>query len=118
MDDINKEIYEYLGNMEPPRMCGPLICLKVFIQDKHGDLILSESKVDKYTSIVGRVVKLGPECYPKDRSPAGPRCKLGDWVTFKAAIGERLIYRGHIMQYLYDDHISSVIEDPNYVTRC
>jgi hypothetical protein len=120
MEDIKKEIVEYLDGIEPPRVCGFLVAIKVFVQDKQGDLILTESKTEKWTSIVGRVVSLGAECFPEDRFPSGPRCKAGDWVVFRpnSSQGQRLMYRGHLMEWLPDDHISCTLEDPTYVTRC
>lgn len=120
MEDIQKEIIEYLGGIEPPRICGYLLAIKVFVQDKQGELILTESKVEKYSSIVGKVVSMGLDCYPEDKNPNGPRCKIGDWVTFRpnSSLGQRLVYRGHLMEYVPDEFVTSVLEDPTHVTRC
>lgn len=122
LDQVKKEIIDYLG-FEPPRIAGYYVAIKIFIRDKVDDdslIHLSESTKnnDKYSSLVGRVVSMGNECYPMERNPGGPKCRIGDWVCFKPNGGTPLNYRGSPMQFVPDDAIFCPIDNPLYVTRC
>ena len=79
---------------------------KLFFADAHRD-------ERKYTSAVGLVCALGPDCYKGDRfKETGPWCNVGDWVMFNRYEGNALSYRGVPMVLLPDDRILAVVADP------
>ncbi len=119
MDFIKKQIEEELG-CEPPRVVGPHLVVKIFIraQTDSGILISDSKGLEKYSSLVGQVISMGLACYPEERFPTGPRCKLGDWVTFRPNSGTRMKYRGHIVDCMYDDVVLFTVDDPTYIERC
>ena len=73
---------------------------------------------ESVASIVGFVLKSGPDAYAeKDRFPAGPWCKEGDWIVMRAYSGTRLRIHGKEFRIINDDSVEAVVEDPRGVVR-
>lgn len=69
-------------------------------------------------TMVGTVLDLGDQAYQDpQRFPAGPWCKQGDWVVFRANSGTRFKVDGIEFRLLNDDSIEAVVEDPTGITR-
>lgn len=77
-----------------------------------------EIERERVSSIVGFVLKMGPDCYKDQRKfPNGPYCKEGDWVMFRAYTGTRFKIHGKELRLLNDDSVQAVIDDPRGVTK-
>lgn len=92
---------------------------------------------DKYRSCVALVVAQGPECYKGPRfqeswlrrnlrkvfnrfmDPVSkyPWCKVGDWIVIPRNEGTQLNYKGIPMQFLPDDRVLAIVDDPTDITR-
>lgn len=64
------------------------------------------------------VMKMGPDAY-KDptRFPAGPSCKVGDFVIVRPNSGTRLKIHGREFRIINDDSVEAVVEDPRGIQR-
>ena len=60
----------------------------------------------------GMVLKMGDQCYDKERYPEGPWCKKGSWVIFARYAGSRIQIDGGEVRLLNDDEILATIENP------
>ena len=92
---------------------------------------------DRYRSWVGLVLAMGPDCYRGPRFEESwfvrlarvffnrlmpkrtkyPYCKVGDWVVFPRNEGTQINYLGTPIQYILDDVVMDVVQDPRHVTR-
>ena len=69
-------------------------------------------------SIVGFVLKMGPDCYnDKRRFPSGPFCKEGDWILMRSYSGTRFKVHGKEFRLINDDSVEAVIEDPRGIVK-
>ena len=70
-------------------------------------------------STVGLVLDMGSQAYSdKDRFSAGPWCKIGDYVMFRANTGNRFILPdGKEYRLMNDDSIEAIVKDPRGVSR-
>jgi hypothetical protein len=116
--------------------------LKSFIdpvtKEKKTFVLPDSSRVnDKFTNCVALVLSQGPECYKGKRfeenwairflriffnrwMPAKtkmPWSRVGDWVVIPRHEGIQVNYRGIPMQYIYDDRVMGIVEDPEHVKR-
>ncbi len=89
------------------------------MEEREGMIIMPEAVTedDAYISVSGMVIAQGPDCYPKERNPSGPSCRIGDWINYKNNAGELRRYRGVWVRIIPDDMCQMILEDPNYVTR-
>ena len=100
-----------------PVPTGYRILMLPFVPGKvtRGGIHLAKQTVDKerLATVVGYVVKLGPDAYKDDRKfPEGPWCQEGDWVIFGRYAGARIQIEGGDLRLLNDDEILAVINDP------
>lgn len=131
-------IAKHLG-FEPPRMAGYHMAVKIYIRaedvhvmtDETGEPIIGDdgkakyialpdmvTAHDKFRNCTALVVSMGPDCYTGDRfKDSGPWCKVGDWVVIPRNEGTQVNYRGIPMQFIPDDRVLAIVEDPSYVTR-
>lgn len=131
-------IEKHLG-FPPPRMAGYHMAVKIYVReedvhqlkDEEGNPILGAdgkpmyialpgtvTAHDKWRSCTALVVSMGPEAYKGERfKESGPWCKVGDWVVIPRNEGTQVNYRGIPMQFIPDDRVLAIIEDPTYVTR-
>ena len=86
-----------------------------------GSGILKSNKTlyeEEIGSIVGMVVKLGPDCYKdKKRFPTGPFCIEGDWILMRSYSGTRFKIHGKEFRLINDDSVEAVIEDPRGLVK-
>ena len=69
-------------------------------------------------SIVGFVLKLGPDCYNDERRfPSGPFCTEGDWILMRSYSGTRFKVHGKEFRLINDDSVEAVIEDPRGIIK-
>lgn len=74
--------------------------------------------VEEVGSIVGFVIKLGPDAYTdKLRFPNGPYCKEGDFVIMRSYSGTRFKVHGKEFRLINDDSVEAVVEDPRGVMK-
>ena len=75
-------------------------------------------RAEEVASIVGFVIKLGPESYSdKKRFPNGPWCKEGDFIIMRPYSGTRMMIHGKEFRLINDDTVEAVVEDPRGVGR-
>ena len=73
---------------------------------------------DELLTTVLFVVSMGPDCYAdKDRFPAGPWCKQGDFVLTRPNAGTRLVIHGREFRIINDDSVEAVVQDPRGISR-
>ena len=73
---------------------------------------------EEVLSTVFFVVKMGPDCYKDEkRFPAGPWCKVGDFVLARPNSGTRLRIHGREFRLLNDDSIEAIVDDPRGISR-
>ena len=82
----------------------------------------SERKKEEIASIVGLVVKVGPEAYQDpDKFPTGPWCKEGDFIIMRSYSGTRFKVEtpqgDQEFRIINDDTVEAVVADPRVVTR-
>lgn len=131
---IDKQFIELTGKPFGAKVCGYLVCIKIYVRPDHIKTIKrddgSEAKIyipeqsqaeDKFQSVAGLVVGIGPQAYRgknadgSDRFPEGPWCAIGDWVTIPRYEAHLFSYRGVALGIIPDDKIMSIIEDPTDV---
>ena len=100
-----------------PTPTGYRILILPFVPGKvtRGGIHLAKQTVDKerLATVVGYVVRLGPDAYKDDRKfPEGPWCQEGDWIIFGRYAGARIQIEGGDLRLLNDDEILAVINDP------
>ena len=100
-----------------PVPTGYRILMLPFVPGKvtRGGIHMAKQTVDKerLATVVGYVVKLGPDAYKDDRKfPEGPWCQEGDWVIFGRYAGARIQIEGGDLRLLNDDEILAVIDNP------
>jgi co-chaperonin GroES (HSP10) len=75
-------------------------------------------KAEETASIVGYVVKVGPEAYADAaKFPNGPWCKEGDFILFRSYSGTRFRVMGKEFRLINDDTVEGVVEDPRGYSR-
>lgn len=75
-------------------------------------------KAEETASIIGFVVKMGPEAYSDpNKFPSGPWCKEGDFVIFRSYSGTRFKVLGKEFRLINDDTVEAVVEDPRGYSR-
>lgn len=82
----------------------------------------SERKKEEIASIVGLVVKLGPQAYADpDKFPDGPWCKEGDFIIMRSYSGTRFKITtpdgDQEFRLINDDTVEAVVADPRVITR-
>lgn len=91
------------------------------IEEKFESGIIKADKTiheEHILTVVGAVLDMGDQAYAdKDRFPAGPWCKVGDFVLFRANTGTRFKVNGVEYRLMNDDSIEAVVADPRGVSR-
>ncbi len=82
----------------------------------------TERRKEEIASIVGLVVKLGPQAYADpDKFPDGPWCKEGDFIIMRSYSGTRFKVTtpdgDQEFRLINDDTVEAVVADPRVVTR-
>lgn len=75
-------------------------------------------QLEMTASIIGFVVKLGPDAYADlNKFPNGPWCREGDFVIFRSYSGTRFKVLGKEFRLINDDTVEAVVEDPRGYSR-
>jgi chaperonin GroES len=70
-------------------------------------------KAEDTASIIGKVIKLGPDAYnDADKFPNGAYCQEGDFIIFRSYSGTRFKVDGAEFRLINDDTVEAVVEDP------
>jgi co-chaperonin GroES (HSP10) len=122
MSDDNTAVTDEEMEAQLPRPVGYklLIALPKVETKFDSGLIKAERTVHEETilTVVGAVLDMGDQAYAdKERYPAGPWCKVGDFVLFRANSGTRFKVNGVEYRLMNDDSIDAVVSDPRGVTR-
>jgi len=87
-------------------------------------IVIAESvrQREEIASIVGLVVKLGPQAYQDpDKFPYGPWCEEGDYIIMRSYSGTRFKIStpegDQEFRLINDDTVEAVVADPRVVTR-
>ena len=97
-----------------------LIAVPEISEKTEGGVFMPEQlkKAEETASIVGFVVKAGPEAYSdENKFPSGPWCKEGDFVIFRSYSGTRFKVMGKEFRLINDDTVEAVVEDPRGYSR-
>lgn len=91
---------------------------------KDSKIIIAETerRKEEIASIVGLVVKLGPQAYADpEKFPDGPWCKEGDFIIMRSYSGTRFKITtpdgDQEFRLINDDTVEAVVADPRVVTR-
>jgi co-chaperonin GroES (HSP10) len=69
-------------------------------------------------STIGLVLDMGDQAYnDKDRFSAGPWCKTGDYVMFRANTGTRFKIGSQEYRIMNDDSIQAIVPNPRAISR-
>jgi len=83
-----------------------------------GDVYLPDEYVERQSlaSVVAYVLAVGPDAYAdKNKFPAGPWCKKGQWVMIGRYAGARFKIEGGEVRIINDDEVIATIADPTDV---
>ena len=108
------------SQLPDPRGYKILIALPDPDKEFDGGILKSNKTLyeEEIGSIVGMVIKLGPDCYnDKNRFPSGPSCKEGDWIIMRSYSGTRFKIHGKEFRLINDDSVEAVVEDPRGIVR-
>lgn len=97
-----------------------LIAVPEVSEKTQGGVFMPEQlkKAEETASIVGFVVKAGPEAYSDtNKFPSGPWCKEGDFIIFRSYSGTRFKVLGREFRLINDDTVEAVVEDPRGYSR-
>jgi co-chaperonin GroES (HSP10) len=97
-----------------------LIAVPEVSEKTQGGVFMPEQlkKAEETASIVGFVVKAGPDAYTDpNKFPTGPWCKEGDFVIFRSYSGTRFKVLGKEFRLINDDTVEAVVEDPRGYSR-
>tara|TARA_R100001244_G_scaffold40242_2_gene36359 strand:- start:87 stop:479 length:393 start_codon:yes stop_codon:yes gene_type:complete len=84
-----------------------------------GGIIKSQQalEIEEVGSVVGLVVKLGPDAYKDTKRFNGPYCKEGDFILMRAYSGTRFLVHGKEFRIINDDSVEAVVEDPRGIVK-
>lgn len=130
---IDDQFIALTGKPFDMRVAGYHIAVKLHIRSdeiksintKTGAVTLyrpqSSVDADKYQSVSGVVVGVGPQAYKgtlpdgSAKYPEGPWCKVGDVIMLPRFESTPITYRGVVMTIIPDDRVMAIIQDPNDV---
>jgi co-chaperonin GroES (HSP10) len=125
IDFENYSLEEEITKFDGLNPVGHKILIRVYVplkKDKtESGLYIPDNSASKahdderYRGFVGLVIKMGPECYLDERFIKGPRCQVGDWVTFTRAFGASRAWNGITAINVNDDDIMDIVDDPRKV---
>lgn len=83
-----------------------------------GGVLMADETIERnaLSTVVAYVLAVGPDAYDnKDKFPAGPWCKKGDWVMIGRYAGARFKIEGGEVRIINDDEVIATIIDPSDV---
>ena len=85
-------------------------------QTEGGIVLTSETRErQQIGTLLGYVLKVGPQAYDGERFSTGPWCKPGDWVLIGRYSGSRIQIEGGEIKLLNDDEIIATVLDPEAI---
>jgi len=116
-----------MSNLQLPEPKGYRILIAIPKKEetfKDSQIVIAEStrQKEETASIVGLVVKLGPQAYQDpDKFPDGAWCKEGDYIIMRSYSGTRFKIStpqgDQEFRLINDDTVEAVIADPRVLTR-
>ena len=116
-----------MSNLQLPEPKGYRILIAIPKKEetfKDSQIVIAEStrQKEEIASIVGLVVKLGPQAYQDpDKFPDGAWCKEGDYIIMRSYSGTRFKIStpqgDQEFRLINDDTVEAVIADPRVLTR-
>jgi chaperonin GroES len=82
-----------------------------------GGILLSDKTVEReqLATVIGQVLKVGPDAYSDETRFASPWCKEGDYVLFGRYAGARIPIEGGEIRILNDDEILALVSNPEVI---
>ena len=82
-----------------------------------GGIVLTSETMERQQAgtVLGYVLKVGPQAYDGERFSDGPWCKAGDWVLIGRYSGSRIQIQGGEIKLLNDDEIIATVPDPEAI---
>lgn len=108
------------SQLPEPRGYKVLIALPDPEERTEGGIIKAQETMDveRIGSIVGFVLKLGPDAYKdKKRFPSGAYCKEGDFIIMRSYSGTRISIHGKEFRLINDDSVEAVVDDPRGIAK-
>ncbi len=108
------------ARMPQPSGYRLLIAIPEISEKTEGGVFMPDNlkKAEETASIIGFVVKVGPEAYADaSKFPNGPWCNEGDFVIFRSYSGTRFKVLGKEFRLINDDTVEAVVEDPRGYSR-
>lgn len=106
---------DLVAKLPDPKGYRVLLAMPAVEEKTAGGIIRPDKLRDeeKTASILGLVLKLGPDAYADpDKFPGGAWCKAGDWVIFRSYSGTRFKIDGREFRLINDDTVEAVVADP------
>jgi len=113
--DVNPEVMDKLP--EPSGYKVLIAALKA--NEKQGSVYIPDEVRHREdgASIIGYVLKIGPDAYTGDKFPSGPYCKPGDFVLYRSYSGTKFEVDGMEFRMINDDTVEGVVSDPRGYKR-
>lgn len=82
-----------------------------------GGIVLTSETMERQQAgtVLGYVLKVGPQAYDGERFSSGPWCTAGDWVLIGRYSGSRIQIQGGEIKLLNDDEIIATVPDPEAI---
>jgi co-chaperonin GroES (HSP10) len=82
-----------------------------------GGIVLTSETMERQQigTVLGYVLKVGPQAYDGKRFSSGPWCEAGDWVLIGRYSGSRIQIQGGEIKLLNDDEIIATVPDPEAI---
>jgi co-chaperonin GroES (HSP10) len=115
-----KEEVKTASQLPNPSGFRMLIALPEVKESTDSGIFLPDERrnAESVASIVGFVLKQGPDCYADTtRFPNGPWCNEGDWILMRSYAGTRIVIHGKEFRLINDDSVEAVVQDPRGIAR-
>jgi co-chaperonin GroES (HSP10) len=119
---MNEEVLKMLPEPKGYRLLIAIPKKDETFKDSKIIIAESERKKEEIASIVGLVVKVGPEAYQDpEKFPNGPWCQEGDFIMMRSYSGTRFKVAApegdQEFRLINDDTVEAVVADPRVITR-
>lgn len=110
-------------NLALPKPTGwRILCAVPKMPETFGDSQIvrpdSYARQEEHATTILFVLDVGPDAYKdKEKFPAGPWCKKGDFILCRTYSGTRFKVFGNEFRLLNDDQVDAVVPDPRGITR-
>ena len=119
-EEVDKEESSEATQLPEPQGYKILIALPEHEEKSDGAIIIADQyrKREETASIVGFVLKMGPDCYKNEsRFPTGPYCQEGDFIIMRSYSGTRMNIHGKEFRLINDDTVEAVVDDPRGIEK-